>query len=146
MRTSGGVFGRTIPAAILATFLLRLWIPSSDLAAGYQNNRAHRVRIGVFGLFHPTHLTLTAITGRALLLQAGSNQIVLEAKFRKLRCDTSTFRSEIAATVRPGHPSIHRIYSLSAATANQWIFSSESPARSRVATMALSNSMPPGLK
>ncbi len=103
MRPLGTVFSWTALCAILAIALLPLWTPSSKLAAAGNRIDGNQqcVRIGVFGLFHPTHLTVTAIPGHALLLRSGSNQAVLERSSATSAATLQLSGSDIAAAVGP---------------------------------------------
>jgi stage II sporulation protein D len=60
----------TLTALVLLSFHAPISAESQDAAP--------TVRIGVLGLFHPHQLTVTALTGQALVLHATSEQLVLE--------------------------------------------------------------------
>src|SRR4051812_3213296 len=53
--------------------------PSRTVSAHTADRRVSRVRIGVLGLFHSKQMTINAIAGHALLLNAGEDLTVLES-------------------------------------------------------------------
>lgn len=62
--------------------------------------RDSEVRIGVFGLFHPRHLRVTAAPGSALMLQSGDQQILLESSAGTGAATISKTGSGVLVTTR----------------------------------------------
>jgi stage II sporulation protein D len=62
---------------------------------------APTVRIGVLGLFHPQRLTVTALTGQALVLHATSEQLVLETSSGTASATLRLNNDSITLTVGP---------------------------------------------
>lgn len=77
MPTQSG--SRAILALVLLILIvLEAGVPASGHFAQAEEPRANAVRIGVFGLFHPSQLKVTPVAGAALVVHAGKEMIALE--------------------------------------------------------------------
>jgi len=75
------------------------------LISAESQDAAPTVRIGVLGLFHPHQLTVTAITGQALVVHAPSAQLILETSSGT---DSATLRlDDDSITLIAGPRTIH---------------------------------------
>ncbi len=73
--------GIVLAAICLASIVVSMSHPTPPAYAQTDSLPAlsqHNVRIGVLGLFHPREFRVSAVTGQALILQAGGRSVVLE--------------------------------------------------------------------
>jgi stage II sporulation protein D len=91
---------RPMLAIIVVLFSIPFSLPRLNLASAHAfEAHSPHVRIGVFGLFHPAHLTITAISGHALLIRAGGNETVLETSSGASAAKLQLFGATINAAV-----------------------------------------------
>jgi len=90
---------------IVATLAALVLLPFHAPISAESQDAALTVRIGVLGLFHLQQLTVTALTGHALVLHATSGQLVLEASSGT---DSATLRlDDDSITLIVGPRTIH---------------------------------------
>lgn len=85
------------------------------LLISFHSAFAQEVRIGVLGLYRPQELILTAPVGAVVVLQAGSDSIVLGASAGHDLARITTFRDELLLEVGEVKISAHEIHAASPA-------------------------------